>query len=220
MLGPNEDLPGKTNSDGVTLCPAIHYLEGDMKTSFFTAAVSILGLAIVLAPTADLQAAEIRIVAGPALSGVLGEVGPQFERTSGYKLVVHYGPLPNLIKQVMSGEPFDLVIVPVEVINDATTRERFASGSTSDIARVGVGVAVRAGEPKPDISSSTALKEALLKAKSVTFLPKSGNGAHILKVFERLGISDAMKTETIPQTEPPQVPRRSPEARPSSDCRD
>jgi molybdate transport system substrate-binding protein len=176
-----------------------------MKTFYLTAASSMLGLTLVLSPMANLQAAEIRIVAGPAMSGVLGELGPQFERNFGHKLIVHYGPLPDLIKQVVSGEPFDLVIVPVEVIDDTAARGRFAPGSRTDIARVGVGVAVRAGQPKPDISSPATLKQTLLRAKSVTFLPESGNGAHILKVFERLGISEAMKAKTIPQTAPLQV---------------
>ena len=169
------------------------------------AAISMLCLGLVMSPITDLQAAELRVLAGGSLSGPLNELGPQFERASGHKLVIHFDSTPNLIKQVTSGVPFDLAVVPIDVFKDAAAKARFVPGPTLDIARVGYGVIVRAGAPTPDVSTSEALKQALLKAQSIAFLPESAAGAYVSKVFERLGIGEAMKAKTRPQTTTTQI---------------
>jgi molybdate transport system substrate-binding protein len=163
------------------------------------AAASIFGLVFVMSPIADLRAAELKVLAGGSMTGPLNELGPQFERASGRKVTIHFDSTPNLIKQATSA-PFDLGVVPVDVFKNAEAKARFAPGPTIDIARVGYGVVVRAGAPKPDVGTPDALKKTLLDAKSVTFLPASAAGAYVLSVFERLGIGDAMKARTVPQT--------------------
>ena len=175
-----------------------------MKRPSVVVAVSILS-AILMMSTAGLQAAELKLLVGGAMAEIFKELGPQFERASGHKLVIYFGTTPNLIKQATSGEPFDLGVVPVDVMKDAAARSRFASGPTTDIARVGLGVAVRAGVPKPDIRTPESLKQTLLKAQSVTFIPESAGGSQVLRLFDRLGISEAMKAKTRPQTAPPQI---------------
>jgi molybdate transport system substrate-binding protein len=175
-----------------------------MKKSLLAAAASMLGLALVLPPTAE--AAELKVLAGGSMTGPLNELGPQFERASGHKLVIHFDSTPNLIKQATS-TPFDLGVVPVDVFKDAAAKARFASGPTIDIARVGYGVAVRAGTPKPDVSTPDALKKTLLDAQSVAFLPASAAGAYVSSVFERLGIGEAMKAKTRPQTFTAEIPK-------------
>jgi molybdate transport system substrate-binding protein len=169
------------------------------------AAGSVLSLALAMLPMTDLGAAELRILAGGSLTGSLNELGPQFERASGHKLAIHFDSTPNLIKQVTSDAPFDLAVVPVDVFKDAAAKARFVAGATIDIARVGYGVIVRAGGARPDIGTPDALKQTLLKAQSVTFLPESAAGAYVSKVFERLGIGEAMKAKTRPQTAPAQI---------------
>jgi len=169
------------------------------------AAASMLGLALVMSPIADLQAAELRVIAGGSMTGSLNELGPQFERASGHKLVIHFDSTPNIIARVTSGTPFDLAVVPVDVFKDAAAKARFVSGPTVDIARVGYGVIVRAGAAKPDISTPDALKKTLLDAPSVAFVPASAAGAYVLKVFDRLGIAEAMKAKTRPQTAPAEI---------------
>lgn len=165
----------------------------------------MLGLALVLSPIANVQAAELQILAGGAMTGPLRELGTQFEGVSGHKLVFRFGTTPELIKLATSGGPFDLGVVPREVFKDAAAQAQFVSGPTIDIARVGLGVAVRSGDPKPDISTPEALKQTLLKAQSIATLPESAAGAQVLRAFERLGISDAMKAKTKAQTAPAQI---------------
>jgi molybdate transport system substrate-binding protein len=165
----------------------------------------MLGLALAISPMTDLQAAQLKILAGGSTTGWLNELGPQFERASGHKLVIHFDSTPNLIKQATSGAPFDLAVVPVDVFKDDAARARFAPGPTIDIARVGYGVIVRSGAPRPDVGTPDALKQTLLNAHSIAFVPESAAGAYILKTFDRLGIGEAMKTRTKPQTAPAQI---------------
>jgi molybdate transport system substrate-binding protein len=140
------------------------------------------------------------------MTGPLKEIAPVFERASGHRLVIHFDSTPNLIKLATSGAPFDLGVVPVDVMKDAAARARFASGPTIDIARVGYGVAIRAGGPKPDVSTPEALKKTLLDAPSIAYLPASAAGAYVTSVFERLGIGEAMKAKTKVQTATTQIP--------------
>lgn len=168
--------------------------------------ISSLGLAcLAFVLTAGVQAAELQVLAGGAMTAPLKELGSQFESASGHKLVFRFGTTPELIKLAVSGGPFDLGIVPREVLRDAQAQAQFANGPTIDVARVGLGVAVRSGAPKPDIGSPDALKQTLLKAQSIASIPESATGYQVLRVFERLGISEAMKTKMKAQPNPAQV---------------
>jgi molybdate transport system substrate-binding protein len=153
---------------------------------------------------ADIAATELKILAGGSTTGWMNELAAQFERARGCKLAIHFDSTPNLIKQVTSGASFDLAVVPVDVFRDAAARTRFAD-PTIGIARVGYGVIVRSGAPKPDIGTPEALKRTLLDAASIAFVPESAAGAHILKTFDRLGIGEAMKAKTKPQAMPAQI---------------
>jgi molybdate transport system substrate-binding protein len=165
----------------------------------------MLGLTMSLSPIADLHAAELRVIAGGSMTGPLNELGAQFERASGHKLVIHFDSTPNIITRITSGTPFDAVVVPADVFQDPGAKARFAPSPVADIARAGYGVAVRAGMPKPDISTPDALKKTLLDASSVAFVPASAAGGYVTRVFERLGIGEAMKARTKAQTMPAQI---------------
>jgi len=176
-----------------------------MKKSSLTAAASMLGLALVSSPIASVQAAELQILAGGAMTAPLKELATQFEGASGNKLVFRFGTTPELIKLATTGGAFDLGIVPREVYKDAGAQAHFAAGSPTDIARVGLGIAVRSGAPKPDISTPDALKQTLLRAQSVATIPASAAGAQVLRAFETLGISEAMNAKTKIQAGPAKV---------------
>ena len=151
------------------------------------------------------QAAELQILAGGAMTAPLRELAAQFEKASGHKLVIRFGTTPELITLVTTGGPFDLAVVPVDVLKDAAARAQLASGPTPDIARVGLGVAVRSGAPRPDINTPDALKQTLLKAQSIATIPASATGTQVLRVFDVLGISEAMKAKIRAQPTPAQV---------------
>src|SRR5277367_1412064 len=175
--------------------------HGDlMKMSLIVAAASMLGLTPVVSSIGGAHAAELKVLAGGSLRSVLTELAPQFEHASGHKLVIDFDTTPNLIKAATSGEPFDLGVVPIDVFYDAAAKAHFAP--PVEFARVGYGVAVKAGAPRPDISTPEAFKKTLLEAKSITFLPASAAGSYILRLFERLGIDEAMRAKTIAQAQP------------------
>jgi molybdate transport system substrate-binding protein len=171
-----------------------------MKMSLIVAAASVLGLTPVVAPTDGAQADELRVLAGGSLRSILTELAPQFEKASGHKLAIHFDTTPNLIKAATAGEPFDVGVVPIDVFYDKAAKAHFTP--PVEFARVGYGVAVKAGAPKPDISTPEAFKKTLLEAKSITFLPASAAGSYILRLFERLGIDEAMRAKTVAQDQP------------------
>jgi molybdate transport system substrate-binding protein len=166
---------------------------------------SLLSGILAMAAATSLQAAELKVIAGGSMTALLKELAPPFEKASGHTLSIHFDSTPNIISRINSGTPFDVVVVPVDVFKDTAAKARFAPGPTADIARVGYGVAFRAGASKPDISTPDALKKTLLAASSIAFVPASAAGAYVTKVFERLDIGDEMKAKTKVQAGPPQI---------------
>jgi molybdate transport system substrate-binding protein len=173
------------------------------KSSLKRLTTALAGIVMTLAT--PLQAAELKVVAGGSMTALLNQLGPAFEAASGHKLSVHFDSTPNIVARINSGTPFDVVVVPVDVFKDATAKTHFVAGQTTDIARVGYGVAIRAGAPKPDISTPDALKKTLLAASSIASVPASAAGAYVTKVYERLGIAEEMKAKTKVQAGPPQI---------------
>jgi molybdate transport system substrate-binding protein len=167
-------------------------------------AAALLALAIAASPA---RAAELTILAGGSMTASLKELGPRFEQATGHKLTFRFAGTPELIRQATSGAPFDLGVVPVDVVKDAGARAKFASAAPVDIARVGYGVAVRAGAPKPDVSTPDALRAALLKAQSITFYPQSAAGNYVMRTFERLGIAQAMQAKLKAVAGPGDIPK-------------
>jgi molybdate transport system substrate-binding protein len=163
------------------------------------AIAAALGLAAAVMPGAA-RAAELKILAGGSMTGPLNELKPKFEQATGHKVNIEYAGTPELIRQAASGAPFDGGFVPIEVMKNAEARAKFAE--PIPLARVGYGVAVKTGAPRPDLSTVEKFKDAMLKAQSYTLYPESASGAFVMKTFEKLGIADVMKTKFKPQTTP------------------
>ncbi len=163
-----------------------------------------LGSVVILSSVGAAQAAELQIIAGDGIAAPLNEIAGQFERVSGHKIVIRYGTTPELIKMATSG-PFDLGVVPQDVWKDPAVRAQVTPGPTPDVARVGIGVAVRKGAQKPDISTPGALKQALLHAQSIASIPASATGTQLSAIYERLGITEEMKAKTKAQPAPGKI---------------
>jgi molybdate transport system substrate-binding protein len=140
------------------------------------------------------NAAEIKLICSGAMRPALEELAPQFERASGHKLAISYAGTNVIRDRVLAGEAVDLVIFAAPAVEDVIRQGKLAA--KIDLVRSGVGVGVRAGSPRPDLSSAEAFKRALLAAKS--FARSEGpSGVYIAGLIERMGIADAMKAKTV-----------------------
>jgi len=139
----------------------------------------------------------MRTLCTNGLKSVLLELVPDFERTTGRKVVVTWGSANGLLKELEAGSGGDLAILTAEAIEGLIARGKVVAGSRVDLARSGIGIAVRKGARKPDIASPDALKRALLAAKSVAHSKTGMSGIYFPTVLERLGIADEMKSKIV-----------------------
>ena len=147
------------------------------------------------------NAAEIKIWTARAIATVLAEIGSEFERETGHTLIVSSDLPPAFERRVTAGESFDLLISGSSPVDEWIKRGRIVAATRSDIARSGIGVEVRAGAPRPDISSVDAFKRALLNARSIAYL-RVGSGIYLAGLLERLGIAEAIKSKvTRPESD-------------------
>jgi molybdate transport system substrate-binding protein len=160
-----------------------------MTTSIAAAAA---GLAMAFA-LASANAADVKVISSNALKSVLEELAPQFEKASGHKLVFHWGAVAALKPQIEKGEPFDMTVLTVAAIDDLAKQGKLVAATRAALARSGIGVAVRKGAPRPDISTTEAFKRAMLNAKSVAYVEQGQSGIYLKDLFVRLGIADAIK---------------------------
>ena len=141
--------------------------------------------------------ADISVVgtAGP-VPELMGALAPLFERASGHKVTIKIQGAPAIIEQVKAGADIDLVVAGSEVIDALVKDGHVATDNSAKFMLSRVGVAVRAGAPKPDIGSADAFKAALLAAKSVAY-SQGASGQHFATVIQRLGLVDTLKPKTI-----------------------
>src|SRR6202050_1502398 len=128
----------------------------------------------------------------------IDELVPSFERDSGHTVRVSYGPSGGVARRFIGGEPADVIVIDSGALDDLIRQGKVLPGPTG-IARTGIGICVRKGAPRPDVSTPEALKRALLAAKSIAHTAPAGGGitaAHIMKLFERLRIA-AEGTHTV-----------------------
>jgi molybdate transport system substrate-binding protein len=144
-----------------------------------------------LTAAGSVRAADVDAMITTAMKAAIDELAPSFERASGHHVRVAYGPSGGLTRRFNSGEPADLIVVDSKALEELIAQGKVAPGRT-DVARTGIGIAVKKGAPKPDVSTAEALKRALLAAKSVGHTAPAGGGitaAHVMRLFERLGIA-------------------------------
>jgi molybdate transport system substrate-binding protein len=128
---------------------------------------------------------------------IVGELGPQFEKDTSFKPVVVADVAAVMKRRIEAGEPFDLAVLVDFQVNDLIKSGKLLADSRADIMSSGIGVAVKRGAPKPDIRTAEAFKQTLLNAKSVTYLKEGASTIHLRKLFDSLGISDAVKGKAV-----------------------
>jgi molybdate transport system substrate-binding protein len=160
----------------------------------------LLAAAILLAAIAfagsRATAAEIKVLTAGAFKQIVVALAPEFEKQTGHKLTIENDTVGALVKKIDGGEAFDVTFLSPGAIDGLIKDGKVVSGSRVNIARVGVGVMVKYGAPKPDISTVEAFRQAVLAAKSVAYIdPASGgsSGIYVAKLLDQLGIAGEVK---------------------------
>lgn len=140
------------------------------------------------------QAAEVKVIAANAVKEAYLELVSAFEQSTGHRVTTIWGGTEGVAKRISGGEVVDIVLIAAPNIDKLISEGKLVSGSRADFAKSGVGMAVRTGLPKPDISSAEAVKRAVLAANSVAY--SSGpSGFYVADLFKRMGIADQIKNK-------------------------
>jgi molybdate transport system substrate-binding protein len=153
---------------------------------------------LIIAATATLLlsslagAAELKVLSTQATEEAYRELVPQFEKVTGHKVTTVFTGTLDANKRLAAGETYDLLIMSAPSIDEHIKAGKVVAGSRVDLAKSGVGVGVKAGAPKPDISTTEALKKTLLAAKSIGY-STGPSGVYVVSLFQRMGIADEVK---------------------------
>jgi molybdate transport system substrate-binding protein len=129
------------------------------------------------------------------MRGALGELVPRFERESGISVAMSYDPAKVTLARIAAGESADAVMLGAGAVAELVKQGKVKAESHRTVSRCGVGMAVLAGAPKPDIGTVEAFTRALLGARSIAYTQQGISGMHFAKLIEQLGIADAIKAK-------------------------
>jgi molybdate transport system substrate-binding protein len=172
-------------------------IKGKIKMRKISIATMALVWVLFFSHGAAAQTSEVHVLASNGIKAVLEDLRVQGEHAIGHKISVDYKPTANLKQDIDAGAPFDLVIVTADSIGQLTKEKKTLGGEGTPISRVGVGIGIRKGAPKPDISTPEALKRAMLAAKAVAYGPVGASLPYITKMMDTLGIAETMKAKTV-----------------------
>jgi molybdate transport system substrate-binding protein len=153
------------------------------------------GLVLVVMPgqARVAEADDIAVLCSNGLKAVVETLVPKFERETSHHVVVKYGLAALLKQRIEEGEAFDVAFVTPAVIDDLIAHGKISIDSRTTIARSGLALEIRAGAPKPDLSSADAFKRALLAAKSIAYAKEGASGVAFAAIIQKLGIADDLK---------------------------
>jgi molybdate transport system substrate-binding protein len=140
------------------------------------------------------QAAELKVLSSNAAKEAYTELIPQFEKSSGHKIAITWAGTNDIKKKIAAGEIYDVVVIAAPEMDGFVKDGKIVAGSKVDLVKSGVGIAVKAGAPKPDVSSGDALKKARIAAKSVGY-SQGPSGVYMQSLFEKMGIADQIKAK-------------------------
>lgn len=158
----------------------------------------LVSIAALLVAASTAQAAELRVLSGNGARAAVRELCTQFERATGNTIRLHFEVNADLKKKIEAGEAFDVAVLNPPVIDALIKEGKLVAGSRADIGRSGVGLAVRAGTPRPDISSVQGFRRTLLAAKAVAYPGKGASGLYFVSLLDRLGIKAEMQGRLRP----------------------
>jgi molybdate transport system substrate-binding protein len=165
-------------------------MSAALRTLRFVSLFALLGVA---APAAD--AAEIKMIVSNAVKEAYLELVPAFEKASGHKVTIDWVGTNDVVRRIGGGEVADVAIASSPAIDGLIKQGKLVPGSRVDVARSTIGVALRPGAPRPDLSSGETLKASLLAAKSI-IISSGPSGVYLADLFERMGIADRIKDKT------------------------
>jgi molybdate transport system substrate-binding protein len=174
-----------------------------MKT-IFAAATRLFAVTIILNATVA-HAEEIRVLSSVGIKTVIDVLGPQFEQKTKHKVTTVFDLAAVLKTRIEGGEPFDVAILTAPLVDELVSKGKIAAATRTDVARVGLGLMIRAGAPKPDVSSVEAFRKTLVGAKSITYVTTGASGVAFLATIEKMGIADAVKAKAKPAANGEQV---------------
>ena len=157
--------------------------------------IFLAGVALLFASSVA-QAAELKVLSGNGSRAAVRELCTQFEQATGHKIDLSFGVNPEVKRKIEAGERFDVVVGNPPII-DALIKDGTVVGPRVDFGHAGLGVAVKSGAPKPDISSVEAFKRALLASKAVAFPGKGASGIYFVSLLDRMGIEMQSKLKPM-----------------------
>lgn len=169
-------------------------VSGASRSGIAAMAVAWL-LATPLVPLA--QEAGLRVLSSNGVKAALERLQAEGERAAGRPLRITFGTSASIRERVLAGERFDVAILTADVIDELAKAGKVARASAVRLGRSGIGIGVRAGTAKPDITTADALKHVLLAERSVTYAADGASRPSIERMFGALGVSDSMKSKTI-----------------------
>src|SRR5205814_8159890 len=155
--------------------------------------IRLFVVAAILVNAVLARAAVIKVLCTNGVGAVVDELIPQFERSTGDKVVLQFEPSTQLKKRIDGGEPFDLVIMTTTLVDEELKAGKLSSDSRTFIARSGLGMSIRSGAKKPNIGTVNAFKSALLNAESITYATQGASAAPFEVLVAKLGITAQLK---------------------------
>lgn len=152
----------------------------------------------VLSYTTAAFADEIRVLSSVGIKTVVEELAPKFEQATKHKVTPVFDLAGTLKTKIEGGERFDVAILTPPLLDDLISKGIVASGSRSLVARVGLGLMIKAGARKPDVATADAFKRTLLDAKSITYAQTGASGVAFLAIVDKLGIAAPVKAKSKP----------------------
>ena len=165
--------------------------------SMLTAASRLIVFTLMVNATC-VHAEELRVLSSVGIKTVVEVLAPRFEQTTKHKVTTVFDLAASLKSRIEGGETFDVAILTPAMIDDLIAKGKVAPGSRTEVARTGLGLMIRAGAPKPDVSTNDTFRKTLLSAKSITYVTTGASGVAFLATVEKMGIAEAIRAKSRP----------------------